>query len=210
MVRLKRFPKLHGATLHDRQLGAGLDDIRGCVTLTDINVRSVSNRHLVELSRLPQIESLSLWEPQPGDIGLESLTALSKLNSLFVANSNNADEVLGALPELPLVESFVIQDCVGFVDEDLRHLQRLPRLKYLDIVCRNASLGDTALEHLSHLDRLKTLALRTPWKNVTDEGLAKLAAMTSLKTIMVLGFQCSPGQLQRLQKALPNCTITVL
>ncbi len=210
LVRLNRFPKLEGVTLHDRQLGVGLRELRGCLTLKEINIRSVSDRHLVELRRLPQVESLILWEPQPGDIGLESLTVLSKLNSLFIANSKYTDEVLGALPELPSVESFTVQDCVGFVDDDWRHLHRLPRLKYLDIVCRKALLGDVALEHLSQLHRLETLALRTPWKDVTDEGLAKLAAMKSLKTIMVLGFQCSPGQLQRLQKALPNCTITVL
>ena len=209
LVRLKGFPNLKGTDLHDRQLGTGLDHLRGRLTLKLINIHSASDRHLVELRRLPQLESLGLWEPQSGDIGLESLTDLSNLNSLFIGDCKHTDEVLEALPELPLLESLVIQDCKGFVDDDLRHLQRLPNLKYLDVVCSTSSLGDVALEHLSQLNRLETLALRTPWKDVTDEGLAKLAGMKSLKQMYVLGHQCSPSQLQRLRKALPNCAITV-
>ena len=209
LVRLKRFPNLKGAALHDRQLGVGLDHVRGCTAFNNISIKSASDRHLVELRRLPQLESLSLSEPQSGDIGLESLAALSKLGSLIICDGKYTNEVLEALPVLPSLESLVIQDCTGFIDDDLRHLLRLPNLKYIDILNKRSTLGDIALEYLSKLDRLETLALRTPWKDVTDEGLAKLAAMKSLKTIIVLRFQCSLDQIQRLQKALPNCTITV-
>ncbi len=209
LVNLKRFPNLMGVALHNRQVGAGLDDLHDFMELTTVNIKFASDRHLVELRRLPQLESLGLMEPQSGDIGLESLTSLSKLNSLFIGDCVSTGGVLEGLPELPSLQSLVIADCTGFVDDDLRHLLRLPNLNYLDIVCRKASLGDVALEHLSQLDRLETLALRTPWTDVTDEGLAKLAALKSLEQIYVMGDQCSPSQLQRLRKALPNCSITV-
>ena len=100
--------------------------------------------------------------------------------------------------------------CANFDDDDLRHLLRLPNVKHLGIVDDTSELGDIALEYISHLSQLETLGLRTSWTDVTDEGLAKLAAIKSLKQIHVLGRKCSPNQLQRLQKALPNCTITVI
>ena len=209
LVRLKRFPKLTSASLHDRQLGAGLDDLRGCMELKDIEVKAASDRHLVELRRLPQIESLSLWGPQAGDIGLESLNALSKLKLLFIADCKYTDEILKALPELPSLETLTFYNSTGFVDEDFHYLNRNPNLKTLAILCSTSSLGDVALEHVSQLKGLERLALLTPWTDVTDAGLAKLTTMKSLKQIIVSGAQCSPGQLQRLQKALPNCVITV-
>ena len=209
LVGLKRFPKLRAATLHDRQLGAGLDHLRGCMTLKDISIQSASDGHLVELRRLPQLEALMLWESQAGDIGLESLTALSSLNLLVIGNCKNTGEVLEALPVLPSLEALTFQNCVGFVDDDWQCLHRLPNLKWLYFKGKTSSLGDVALEHVSQLNRLEALTLWAPWNDVTDEGLAKLASMKSLKQIIILGHQCSLDQIQRLQKALPNCVITV-
>ena len=181
LVRLKRFPKLEGATLHDRQLGSGRDHLQSCIALNHIDIKSASDKHLVELRRLPQLESLELCEPQIGDIGLESLTALSKLKSLGISDCKHTNEILEALPELPLLTCFGIDDCSGFVDDDWRYLHRLPNLKTLGVKCRTSSLGGVALEHLSQLNRLENLLLQTPWKDVADEGLARLVAMKSLK-----------------------------
>ena len=204
---LKRLSKLKAAILHDRQIGAGLADLRDCLELRDIAIKSVSDRRLAELRQLPQLQSLSLYEPQSGDIGLESLTALPSLNSLFIDDCKYTDEVLEALPELPLLERLTVHECTGFGDENFYCLHRLPNLKYLHIEGQ-LPLGDFALEHVSQLTRLESLSLRTRWEDVTDEGLAKLARMKSLRNIHVVGVKSSPSQLQRLRKALPSCNIS--
>lgn len=209
LVRLKGFPNLTLVGLDDRQLGTGLNDLHDCVALKKIDITSATGQHLVELRWLPQLESLTLCEPQRGDIGLQSLTALSKLNHLYFMDCQYTDDLWEALPDLPSLESLFVQNCTGFVDDDLRCLHRLPNLKILLVDGTTSPVGDVALTHLTQLNRLETLALCIPWPDVTDEGLAKLAAMKSLKQIIVRGHQCSPDQLQRLGKALPNCSITV-
>lgn len=205
---LRRFPQLSGVVLHDRQLGPGLDHLRDCTKLNDVVVHSASNRHLAELRRLPQLEEVMLWEPQPGDLGLDSLTALPKLKWLVVSDCRSTTEVLAAMPELPQLERLTIQSCMGFVDDDLKHLQRLRNLKFIDIVGQTP-LGDAALEHLSQLIHLEELALRSPCQSVTQDGMRALSRMKSLKELIVLGFQWTPEQLKLLRDQLPNCTIMV-
>ena len=206
---LHRCTQLSGVGLHDRQLGPGLDHLSVCAKLNSVSITSASNRRLAELRRLPQLEDVSLWEPQSGDLGLDSLTALPMLKSLFVGNCRSTNEVLAAMPELPQLETLVIQSCGGFVDDDLQHLQRLRNLKSIDIVGQTP-LGDAALEHLSQLIHLEKLALRSPSQSVTQNGMRALSRMKSLKELIVLGFQWTPKQLKMLRDELPNCTITVL
>ena len=206
---LHRCTQLSGVGLHDRQLGPGLDHLGVCAKLKSLSITSASNRHLAELRRLPQLEDVSLWEPQSGDLGLDSLTALPMLKSLFVGNCRSTNEVLAAMPELPQLESLVIQSSSGFVDDDLRHLQRLRNLKSIDIVGQTP-LGDAAVEHLSQQERLVTLALRSPCQSVTQVGIRALSRMTSLRELIVIGRHWTPELLKLLRDQLPNCTITVL
>ena len=138
---------------------------------------------------------------------MQALADLPHLKSLLLIECKDITGLLESAPELPQIESLVIQQCVNLDCNDLKHLRRIPNVKYIDLVCKTGTMNDTAIEHLSHLEHLETLALRIPWKDVTDVGLSKLASMKSLKKVIVLRWQSTPEQINRLQKAVPHCTL---
>ena len=205
---LRRCPQLTQVVLHDRQLGPGLDHLRDCAKFNSLSITSAANRHLAEMWRLKQVEEVLLNEPQSGDLGLDALTALPKLKWLIVANCQSTSEILAAMPELPQLEGLGIRACTGFVDDDLRHLQRLRNLRGIDINGQTP-LGDVALKHLSQLECLVGLGLRSPWQSVTQDGLRALNQMRCHKLVSVEKSQCTPAQLQMLRDQLPNCSIIV-
>lgn len=208
LAHTKRFPKLKWISLHDYQLGPGLDHLDDHKLFNGLDVTAASREHLTELKRLPQIERLSLWKAGADEINLDALTALPKLNSLFLGNCSNTGSMLQRLPALPLLETFVLQDCGGFTDENLQYLARLPNLKSLDIV-KSSPVSDAGLEHLSRLENLEMLCLRKSSGQITKAGLQPLQRLTKLKQLIVLRGDLALDQLDALQQLLPNCTVLV-
>ena len=208
LAHTKRFPKLKSIGLHDRQLGPGLDHLGDHERLNSLDVTAVSQDRLTELKRLPQIKIVSLWKAEADKIDLNALAALPKLNALFVGNCPHTSSLLQRLPTLPRVETFVLQDCDGFTDDDLSHLARLPKLKYLDIV-KSSPVSDAGLEYLSRLENLETLCLRKSSGQITKAGLQPLQRLPKLKQLIVLRGDLTLDQLDTLQQLLPNCTVLV-
>ena len=207
LFNLRRLTGLTGAGLHSRQLGRGLDVFRGMPQFERIGISQANTGQLVELKRLPNLKNVCVWKPVSGNIGMEALADLPKLTHLDLQDCKVTAELLRSLPQLPPLESLTLARCTNYDSDDLRCLQRLPNLKDIDFVCETGSLNDAALEHLSQLQHLESIALRTPWKDVTDEGMAKLSRLKSLKKIYLWKIQCTPEQISRLQKAVPNCTL---
>jgi hypothetical protein len=168
-------------------------------------VTSVSNRHLMELKRLPELTALLLWEPQPGDIGLDVLPTLPNLKTLFIGDCGNLGELLQALPDDVQLERLTAQTCRQFTDDDLSSLQRLKNLKRLVIV-QSGSIGDAGLIQISQITTLETLILRRSIGDITDRGLDALHSLHNL-TYLGLAYNWSPEQLQTLQQALPKAKI---
>ncbi len=208
LFHLKRLTGLTGAGLHSRQMGPGLEVFRELPSFKNLHITRATTAQLHELKRLPLLKSVSLWNPQSGDIGMEALADLPQLKDLIVGDCGPIAVLLKSMPVLPHVESCVVQNCPGFCSDDLRSLKRLPALKYLDLCCKTGTIDDTAMEQLSQMENLETLALRIPWNDVTDAGLAKLTTMKSLKKVIVLRHQSTPEQISRLQKAVPNCILS--
>jgi hypothetical protein len=94
-------------------------------------------------------------------------------------------------------------------DADLECLSGLPQLKWLSLV-RSVDLTDAGLAHLGRLTSLETLILLDA-EQVTDAGLRQLEPLKRLKRLRIdLGrHDVSEQVLQRLRRALPNCTIEV-
>ena len=205
LVRLKQFPNLELISLHDRQLGPGLAHLRDLKQLKRINVISASNSHLRELSRLPELHALFLWEPGSGDLGLDVLPTLPNLKSLFIGDSANLGELLQTLPVCPQLEKLYTQNCKGLTDEDLSSLQRLKNLKQLSLI-QSGSLGDAGFIELSKVTTLEALVLRRSIGTISDRGLISLQSLYNL-TYLGLPYNWSPGQLQSLQQALPKTRI---
>ena len=205
LVRLKQFPNLEWISLHDRQLGPGLEHLRGLPHLRRVNVIAASNRHLMELKRLPELEALLLWEPQSGDIGLDVLPTLPNLKSLFIGDCANLGALLQALPDNSHLERLSTQNCQRLMDNDLSRLQRLKSLKQVAIV-RSGSIGDAGLIQISHVTTLETLVIRPSVGEITDRGLDALQSLHNL-TYLGLPYNWTPEQLQSLQQALPKAKI---
>jgi hypothetical protein len=207
LFNLKRLTGLTGAGIHSRQMGPGLEVFRELPSFKNLDITRATTAQLHELKRLPLLNSVSLWNPQEVDIGMEALADLPQLHDLFIGDCGHIAVFMKSMPVLPHLESCVVQNCPGLCSDDLRCLKRLPAIKYLDLVCKTGAIDDTAMEHLSQLENLETLALRIPWKDVTDAGLEKLTTMKSLKKVIVLRHQCTPEQISRLQQAVPNCLL---
>ena len=207
LFNLRPFQRLKGAGLHSRQIGPGLAVFRELLSFRELQITGALSGQFGELRQLPQLESVGIWNPQSGEIGMGTLSDLPRLKSLSLGDCKPTATLLGSMPELPKLEDLVIQNCTGFGGDDLSCLERLPGLRNLDLLSRTGALNDTAFEHMSRLEHLETLALRMSWTDVTDAGLEKLSQLKSLKNIYLWRIQCTSEQISRLQKAVPNCTV---
>jgi hypothetical protein len=95
-------------------------------------------------------------------------------------------------------EGLCLKDCVA----QLRHL---PHLRKLSIA--NDNLNDSVLQHLGPLDQLREFAIYKA--DVTDAGLEHLKGLSQLQTLILQETKVTAEGVQKLQQALPNCTIKI-
>lgn len=87
---------------------------------------------------------------------------------------------------------------------DLKYLEDLPQLEYLDI--RDLDVTDSGVEHLRNLSQLKTLWLDN--SQVTDAGLRYLERLTLLKSLGLSDTHVTEAGVAALQRAIPDCVIS--
>jgi hypothetical protein len=206
LVHLKQFPKLESLQLHDRQVGPGLECLRDSSNLKTISVNAASNRHLVELQRIPQFVDLTLCEPQSGDLGLEAFSSLVNLKIFNLERCHETGAFFRQLPEMPQLEWVSIRESDGYVDGDLTELIRQPNLKLLTID-RSLPLNDAGLMHLSKLKNLERLLICRSWGEVTETGLQALKELKKLRYLTVDSGDLMPEQLKSLHLFLPGVRI---
>jgi len=112
------------------------------------------------------------------DAGLENLQVLTELQLLFL-------------------------DKTQVTDAGLVHIRGLTQLQYLHV--NGTNVTDAGLVNLRGLTQLKTLYLDEA--HVTDAGLVHLEGLTQLQNLDLRGTQATAAGVQRLQRALPKCTI---
>lgn len=92
-------------------------------------------------------------------------------------------------------------------DSDLRHLEKLPALKRLDL--EYTSVGDSGLRYIA--DRFPKLSrLDIQSTNVSSVGLQSLASMTHLQTLLLVELDLTFTKItdegrRKIQSSLPNC-----
>jgi hypothetical protein len=89
-------------------------------------------------------------------------------------------------------------------DDGLKHLQTLVSLEDLNL--DGSQVGDRGLAYLESLTNLETLCLSDT--NVTDAGLTHLKSLTKLRQLAVYRTEVTAKGIDKLQQALPNCTIS--
>ncbi len=86
-------------------------------------------------------------------------------------------------------------------DDELEHLDRLPRLKKLKI--ESDAITDEGLKHLVELKGLWVLGIASP--QVTDAGLLTLGKMKQLRELAIECPQVTAEGMERLKHDLPDC-----
>ncbi len=159
---------------------------------------------LKDLSRLQNLQALNLRFNQVSDAGLKELAALKNLHTLnlgFTYVSDAGLKVLGSLESLEALDLYRTQ----VTDAGLKELAGLKKLQALDL--GGTQVTDAGLKELSGLKSLRALNLNSA--RVTDTGLKELAGLKQLRTLDLRGTQVTNEGLKGLQKALPDCKISL-
>lgn len=188
---------------------------------------SLSNQGLDKLTSLTSLTKLSLPYKASnisisGLASLNSLTNLTELNAGKIVQDNSGLNIAG----LTMLEKFSISPTTGIRDDDLECLEKLKRLKWVQVNWKNGAVSDAGMVHLAGLTSVERLAISGP--NLTDDGLAYLTNMKGLNYLKVTGNftdeglkylenlkalthlkiysanNFSPEALQRLRDNLPN------
>lgn len=203
--RLHRLEKLNAPSLRATDVGmahlAGLTRLR---SLAIVGTPRLTDAGLAHLAGLEQLESL--WILGTMSIegpGLAHLSGLKRLQTLMIdVRTHNGLEALSQLTSL----ASLFLGPLNVSDEATGKLSRLTRLKELAL---GGDAGDNAgLARLGAMTALEEIQIYGPW--ITDEGLAPFSKMGSLKTIFVAdSTSVTPAGLYRLQAERPDLQILV-
>jgi hypothetical protein len=145
----------------------------------------VTDHALVQLQHCPEIHYLSLWANK--NITPEAMKYVKKLRRLhtfYSMGTHNTEEGIAHLKELPQLRELLIGD---FRDE--------------------STVTNAALKHIGEMKSLQLLLIHSA--SVTDEGLTHLENLPQLKELTLDNTKVTPEGVKWLQRALPNCEITV-
>lgn len=122
--------------------------------------------------------------------------------SLYLFSCTLSDRVVLSLIEhMPDLEKLNLRGAL--VGDDLMSGLNLTGIKMLSL--DGTRISDDALPHLSQLSNLVELNLTQT--NVTDEGLLHLERLSQMEFLLLDRTRVTDDGIERLQQALPNCTI---
>jgi hypothetical protein len=189
---------------------------------------NVTDAGLKHLETLPELETLDLSETRISDSGLGYLHPLKRLSGLSLSNTGITDAGLAQLTCWPHLQRLNL-DSTKITDSGLKYIESSPHLKVLAMsstkvtdsglahlqkclqlerLCLSETdLTDLGLRRLQALPNLKILRLAGVRK-ITSAGLAHLAVLRRLNWIEVQGTAVTKDGVDKLQEALPDCTVT--
>jgi hypothetical protein len=194
----------------------------------------ISDDALARVGRMTSLRELTICNRRLADSGLKHLRRMTSLRALtIVARLEDADlAFLGSLDQLEVLRISLPngddQAAASFTDEGLAQLEKLTRLRILDLQSfRRATdagllrlagmtqledlslesdqITDAGLRHLQALGRLHRVAISG--RQITDAGLVNLQAMRQLKHVCLARVSVTQAGIDALQCALPGCGI---
>uniref|UniRef100_A0A7C2NVM9 Leucine-rich repeat domain-containing protein n=1 Tax=Schlesneria paludicola TaxID=360056 RepID=A0A7C2NVM9_9PLAN len=173
-------PELREPVAALRKLGARIEFGAGDRLIgVDLTDRPVTDADLVHLRPLSELRSLNLSGTNITDAGLKELGENAKLKFLYLFNT-------------PITDA---------------GLQALEPLSRLEVLCLDQTeITDAGLETLKAFTRLEKLHVHSR-QTITDAGLEALAVHRRLFELRIGGPGVTEAGRNRLQTALPNCTI---
>jgi internalin A len=189
LASLEHLEELHFGG--DKMTGLALPSLRllPSLKLLDVNgsQRTDSGRwglmltdvNVESIGALTQLETLNIGGSIVSDVGMKALASLAGLKSLDLSRMEITAQGLEPLTKLAKLQRLNLWQCARIDDKAAQYLLKMNRLEILD-------LGDTA---------------------VTDKLLDDLAGMKSLKLLLVGGTKITPARVEQFRKARPNCRV---
>jgi hypothetical protein len=109
---------------------------------------------------------------------------------------SDADSIQAAAKDDPFGDDPFADAKWAFTDDDMAHLEHLPKLKFLALY--GAPITDEGLSHVASLTSLKTLGLNDT--KITDEGLLHLKRLTNLESLLLGSTRITDAGLAHLKR----------
>ena len=163
---------------------------------------SATDAGLAHLTGLTQLEWLTLGGTKVTDAGLEHLRALTQLQELALEDTKITDAGLEHLKGMTQLQT-LYPNGTKVEDAGLEHLKGMTQLQTLYLNDTNAN--DAGVVRLEGLTQLKILGLRST--RVTDAGLEHFRGLRQLRFLNLDRTKVTNEGVNRLQRALPKCSI---
>jgi hypothetical protein len=131
--------------------------------------------------------------------------AIADVLSVGLVSDKVTDDDLRCLRDIPAMEEFVLLR-TQVTDQGLAHLKPCTKLRLL-LLNDTKCVTDGGCELISELPNLEVLSLRHT--EVTDAGMRHLEKLTKLTYLDLNGGTVTGVGRERLQMAIPNCSIRV-
>jgi hypothetical protein len=162
------------------------------------------------LRALPGIRQLDLLFTDVTDRGVERIVEFCPdLHYLYLhVNENITDEAMKSVKKLRRLHTLQLSGPLN-TDAALSHLKELTQLRELTVAdFRTPShITDEGLKHLGEMKSLTLLGIHAA--SVTDEGLIHLEGLSELRELSLDKTKVTAEGVKRLQRALPECEITL-
>jgi hypothetical protein len=164
----------------------------------------ITDRGLVELKRYPQLQVLWLDNTAVTDAGMVHLKSLMNLRTLYLPGTRAVGPGLADLRHSPSLTSLSLKG-TKLAPDSLKHIAHLEQLESLGL--DHTNITDDQLADLAGLSRLRILWLSNT--DITDAGVDHLKALRGLQILHLSGTEVSSEASVELQRALPNCQVTL-
>ena len=170
------------------------------ITLGNLELTNDDLRRIAEWRNLTSLFLIS--SKRLTDDGTRHLTKLDQLQALSLSDLSVTDATLEAIGSMKTLQSLSLSR-LQITDAGLKHLAELPALHVLEL--SHLNITDEGLPSISGLQGLRTLGLYET--KVSDRGIAHLANLKDLRKLDLRGTLVTQAGVDSLRAALPNCKI---
>ena len=204
VAHLASLPRLKTLGLENTKItSASFSTFRRIESLEYVNVTGteIDEAALAQLDGHPSLRTVRL--PSVTDAGLGSLSRIPNLNSISIGDARITEAGLALLEELPLEQLRLTSDSLS--TEVLSSLAKLAKLTKLYL--SSVRIDDDAIAHLLALEGLEELSLGKA--QITGKGLVRLGKLVELRELALFNTTITAEGLEKVREALPGRSIRV-
>jgi outer membrane protein assembly factor BamB len=196
------------------------DDLAALSTLPQLTALDVStcdgvtDSSCAMLAAMTRLRGLSLRKTgfekkRVGNVGLQQLTKLSRLEVLDIEGNAVTDDGLKLLAQFSDLRELNL-NILPLTDQGLTHLPAIPKLQSLSVRYSEGFAGvivtNAGVRSLGQLTQLTSLNL-TGARRITDACLPDLMRLRRLQQLNLSASGLTSDGIDRIQKALPDCRV---